>query len=105
VPQWVLDGLPELPGEMTESGRRTNKFERGTVDLVEALVLAPRLGQTFDGVVIALDEDDDHEGVLQLADPAVEAKVKGARLVLGQEVKATLTAADLVTGAVQFRLL
>ncbi|PKQ31705.1 MAG: ribonuclease II [Actinobacteria bacterium HGW-Actinobacteria-2] len=105
VPRWVLEGLPELPGEMSESGRRTNKFERGTVDLVEALVLAPRMGQTFDGVVIALDEEDENEGVLQLTDPAVEAKVKGGRLVLGQEVQATLTAADLVTGAVQFRLL
>jgi exoribonuclease R len=105
VPEWTSAGLPELPGEMTESGRRTNKFERGTVDLVEALVLAPRMGQRFDGVVIALDEEDDHEGVIQLAEPAVEAKLKGVRLVLGQEVKATLTAADLVTGSVQFRLL
>lgn len=105
VPEWALAALPELPGEMTESGRRTNKFERGTVDLVEALVLAPRMGHSFDGVVITLDEEDDHEGVLQLADPAVEAKVKGDHLVLGQEVKATLTAADLVTGQVQFRLL
>ncbi len=105
VPEWTSAGLPELPGEMAESGRRTNKFERGTVDLVEALVLAPRMGQRFDGVVIALDEEDDHEGVIQLAEPAVEAKLKGVRLVLGQEVKATLTAADLVTGSVQFRLL
>jgi exoribonuclease R len=104
VPEWVLAGLPELPGVMAETGRRTNKFERGTVDLVEAMVLAPRLGQTFPGVVIAIS-DQDGQGTLQLAEPAVEARVRGVRVVLGQEVQATLTAADLVTGEVEFRLL
>lgn len=104
VPEWVLGALPELPGLMAETGRRTNRFERGTVDLVEALVLAPRLGQSFAGVVISINDEDD-EGTLQLADPAVEARVRGSRLVLGQRVRATLTAADLVTGEVEFRLL
>jgi exoribonuclease R len=104
MPEWVLAGLAELPGVMAETGRRTNKFERGTVNLVEALVLAPKLGQSFDGVVISVNDEDD-QGVLQLADPAVEARVRGPRLVLGQQVKATLTAADLVSGEVEFRLL
>ncbi len=104
VPDWALAGLPELPGLMAETGRRTNKFERGTLDLVEALVLAPRLGQSFEGVVISVNDEDD-EGTLQLADPAVEARLRGVRLVLGQQVKATLTAADLVSGEVEFRLL
>jgi exoribonuclease R len=104
VPEWVLAGLPELPGVMSETGRRTNKFERGIVDLVEAMVLAPQLGRSFAGVVISIDDEDD-KGTLQLADPAVEARVRGGGLVLGQEVRATLTAADLVTGEVEFRLL
>lgn len=104
VPDWASAGLTELPDVMAESGRRANKFERGTVNLVEALVLSPHLGQDYTGTMIEVEPDDD-EGVLQLADPAVEAKVKGAGLVLGSEVRATLVAADLLDGDVEFRIL
>jgi exoribonuclease R len=104
VPQWAAAGLPGLPDVMAESGRRANKFERGTVNLVEALVLSPHLGRDYAGTLIEVEPDDD-EGTLQLAVPAVEAKVKGTGLVLGSEVNATLVAADLLDGAVEFRIL
>ena len=104
VPEWVSEALPSLPGEMDDSNRRANKFERGIVDLVEAMVLAPRLGETFTGAVLEADLDGD-AGVLQLADPAVEAVIKGAGLVLGEQVQATLVAADLLTGKVSFATL
>lgn len=104
VPDWVAAALPELPAEMDESGRRSKKYERGMVDLVEAMVLAPRLGQTFTGTVLEVDTEDDY-GVLQLADPAVEARVKGGDLVLGEQIPATLVAADLLAGKVEFRVL
>lgn len=104
VPDWVSTALPQLPAEMEESNRRAKKYERGTVDLVEAMVLAPRLGQTFTGTVLDVDTEDDY-GVLQLADPAVEARVKGADLVLGEQIAATLVAADLLAGKVEFRVL
>jgi exoribonuclease R len=104
VPGWVTEALPSLPGEMDDSNRRANKFERGIVDLVEAMVLAPRLGETFTGAVLEADLDGD-AGVLQLADPAVEAVIKGAGLVLGEQVQATLVAADLLTGKVSFATL
>ncbi|MBK8447531.1 MAG: RNB domain-containing ribonuclease [Micropruina sp.] len=103
VPQWVLDALDELPSEMQDSARRSNKYERGIVDLVEAMVLAPHIGREFDGVLIDV-EPDRRSGRLQLQDPAVEARVKGDRLRLGTEVNATLVAADLVKGAVDFRV-
>ena len=41
---------------------------------------------------------------MQVPDPAVEARVKGSRLKLGGEVTATLVAADLVKGSVDFRV-
>lgn len=103
VPQWVLDALDELPSEMQDSARRSNKYERGIVDLVEAMVLATHIGQQFDGVLIDV-EPDRRSGRLQLQDPAVEARVKGDRLRLGTEVNATLVAADLVKGVVDFRV-
>ena len=104
VPDWVAAALPQLPAVMDESGRRARKYERGTIDLVEAMVLAPRLGQTFTGTVLEVNTEDDY-GVLQLADPAVEARVKGSDLVLGEQIPATLVAADLLAGKVEFRVL
>jgi exoribonuclease R len=104
VPEWAASALPGLPEVMAESGRRANKFERGTVNLVEALVLSPHLGQDYSGTLIEVEADDE-EGLLQLAVPAVEAKLKGSGLVLGSEVSATLVAADLLDGYVEFRIL
>ena len=43
VPAWVLDALDDLPSEMEDSARRAGKYERGIVDLVEAMVLAPHI--------------------------------------------------------------
>lgn len=104
IPDWVAGDLPQLPTVMDDAVRRANKYERGVVDLVEAMVLAPHLGQTFTGTVLEVDADDD-VGVLQLADPAVEAKVKGEELVLGEQIPATLVSADLLAGKVEFRVL
>ena len=103
VPAWVLDALNDLPSEMEDSARRAGKYERGIVDLVEAMVLAPHIGQSFTGVLIDVDPDR-RAGRLQVPDPAVEARVKGSRLKLGGEVTATLVAADLVKGSVDFRV-
>jgi exoribonuclease R len=104
VPEWVAAALPHLPAEMDESDRRSKKYERGIVDLVEAMLLAPSLGRAFTGTVIEVDPEDG-DGVLQLAEPAVEARVKGGDLVLGQQISATLVAADLLAGKVEFRVL
>lgn len=104
LPDWVAQAMDSLPAVMDGSSRRAKKYERGVVDLVEAMVLAPALGRTFTGTVLEVDTEADL-GVLQLADPAVEAKVKGAGLVLGERVSATLVSADLLSGRVEFRVL
>ena len=104
VPDWVLAALDELPSEMEASARRSGKYERGIVDLVEAMVLAPGIGREFTGLLIDVDPDRG-AGRLQLREPAVEARVKGGRrLRLGAEITATLVAADLVNGKVDFRI-
>ena len=104
VPAWVREALPSLPGEMDDSNRRARKYERGIVDLVEAMVLASRLGETFTGTVLEVDAERG-AGVLQLTDPAVEAVIKGDDLALGEQVQATLISADLLTGTVRFATL
>jgi len=101
VPEWVRAALPALPAEMEAADARAKKYERGIVDLVEALVLQPHIGETFTGIVIETDPRGGG-GIVQLADPAVEARVKGA-VKLGAQVQVTLLSVDLGTGVVEFR--
>ena len=58
VPDWVPAALPELPETLRESAPRANHYENAVLDLVEAGVLADRVGETFDGVVVEVDEKD-----------------------------------------------
>jgi len=68
------------------------------VDLVEAVLLRSRIGETFDAVVV---DSDDHSAVVQLAQPAVRTRMS-APLPLGERVRLTLTAADPVARTVTF---
>lgn len=101
VPEWVLAALPDLPKTMNESDRRAKAFERAVTDLVEALVLQPRIGETFRGVVLSVDAKRPGQGIVSLTDPAVEAPVSG-RVELGEEVTVELVSVDLEAGKVQF---
>jgi hypothetical protein len=107
VPRWVLDALPHLPAVMAETGRRTASFERECVDIVEASLLADRLGEEFDGVVVDVEDDtkDMQRGLVVLRDPAVRARVTGPRLPLGDEVRVKLAEADVSERRVMFTLL
>jgi exoribonuclease R len=105
VPQWVLDELEDLPKTMQESGRRANQYENAVLDLVESAVLAPRVGETFDAVVVDVDEKDDRHGDLTVQEPAIDARVSSdSPLPLGEPVKVTLAAADPATRKVEFTL-
>ncbi|MBK7624414.1 MAG: hypothetical protein IPJ14_17585 [Kineosporiaceae bacterium] len=52
VPGWVLEALGELPELMATSDHLAGQLERRSTDLVEAAVLAHRVGQDFDAVVV-----------------------------------------------------
>ncbi|WP_350224555.1 RNB domain-containing ribonuclease, partial [Promicromonospora sp. MEB111] len=106
VPPWVLEALPALPGVMAETGRRASSFERECVDIVEASLLADRLGEEFDGVVVDVDEPDKElqRGEVVLRDPAVRARVVGPALPLGDEVRVQLAEADVAERRVTFTL-
>ncbi|GGO92608.1 ribonuclease R [Nocardioides phosphati] len=103
VPEWVIEKLEVVPETMRESGRRASAYERGVVDLVEAGVLAPHVGESFSAVVVDIDEKQPTRGRVTLAEPAVEADVTGtASLPLGQEVSVRLTEADPAKRRVTF---
>ena len=105
VPSWVLAKLDQLPKTMQESGRRASQYEGSLVALVEAAVLHKHVGQTFAGVVVALDEKDATKGDVVIQEPAVEAGVTGKNdLPLGTDVQVRLVEADIATRSVRFEL-
>ena len=80
---------------MAAGARRAGAVERGVIDLVEAVLLQDREGERFDAVVI----DD---GLVQLRDPAVRAKVVEGCPPPGSEVCVQLERADPATRTVAF---
>jgi exoribonuclease R len=103
VPPWVLQALDALPEEMSAAERRAKKYERAILDLVEVFLLSHRVGETFTGTMIEVDERKS-KGVAMIKDPAVEARVRGDDLPLGHEVSLRLATADYDKGAVEFEL-
>jgi exoribonuclease R len=98
-PAWARAALAALPATMAGAARKAQELERAVVDLAEAVVLAPRLHETFDAVVV---ESGDTRGVVQLREPAVRARCQAARLPLGHEVRVRLTEVDLAARRVVF---
>ena len=101
-PEWVRTGLSGLPEEMGEADRRAHAVDRAIVDLAEALLLHDRVGEHFRGVVVEAERDG--RGEVQLADPAVRARLTGDVLPLGQEVDVVLAVADMAKRHVEFVL-
>lgn len=105
VPAWALAALPELPTSMRNSDHRARQYEKAVLDLAEAAVLAPRVGDTFAGAIVEVASSDARKGVVMVRDPAVEANVTGnAELPLGADVKVTLVEADPVKRITRFEL-
>ncbi|MFE9725190.1 RNB domain-containing ribonuclease [Streptomyces sp. NPDC005794] len=93
-PEWVLQALPGLPEEMAEGTRRANTVERECVDLVEAALVADRVGEVFDGYVIDVKDNDPTVGTVHIEDPAIVARVEAAApLPLGERLRVRLTRA------------
>ena len=100
VPEWVRSALSALPATMERSNRRAQQFEAGVLSAVEAAVLEPHVGETFDAVVVELDGDGGG-GTIQLRDPAVTAHCLG-ELPLGEAIHARLVLADVEQRQVRF---
>jgi len=105
VPTWIGDALPDLPAIMADSDRRAKTFERGVVQLTEALTLSGRVGRQYQGVVIELDPRDPCRGTASIPSLAVEAPVHSAApLTLGAVDLMTLEQADISKDVVSFRI-
>jgi exoribonuclease R len=105
VPDWVRESMDEIPKIMEECDRKAHAYERAIVSMVEAGLVHDQVGSTFDGVVVDVDERDPTRGVVTLATPAIEGKVKSATaLPLGQSVRVKLVEADITKRTIAFEL-
>ncbi len=104
VPEWVRSALPLLPAELGAADGKARKYERGIVDLVEALVLAPHVGEVFDATVIEVNGRG-QDGIVQLVAPApaVQARAQGP-MTLGAEISVRLVSVDLEAGGVVLKV-
>lgn len=107
VPAWVRSALPDLPATLRTSAGRARAYEKAVLDLVEAGVLADRVGEEFAAVVIDVDAKDPRRGVALVHDPDVEARVESAaeKLPLGVDTRVRLAVADVATRTVEFTLM
>ncbi|QZY30335.1 RNB domain-containing ribonuclease [Nocardioides coralli] len=105
VPGWVTERLHDLPGTLQRSGTLANRYENAVINLVEAILLHERVGETFPAVVVDVDHEDTSRGAVTVKDPAIEARVTGdGELPLGEDVTVQLSAADPQERRVEFTL-
>lgn len=100
VPGWARQSLAALPSLMGISTQRASRLESASVAMVEAAVLADRVGERFDATVLELRDD---RAVVQLADPPVTATCPADdRTRPGERLSVVLERADIASGVVEF---
>ncbi|HEX5961682.1 MAG TPA: RNB domain-containing ribonuclease [Rhodanobacteraceae bacterium] len=105
VPEWVLEKLDALPGTMRAADRTAGSFEHATTDLLEAVVLSPRVGASFPAIVTSREDGDTRSGTVMIEEPAVETRIDADRdLPLGARVGVKLVEADPSMRRVRFEL-
>ncbi|WP_310719514.1 RNB domain-containing ribonuclease [Streptomyces lydicus] len=105
-PAWVRSALLALPREMEAGTQRANQVERACVDLVEAALLRDRVGETFEALVVDIQDKDPTHGTVHLYDPAVigpvETAPEGPALPLGHHIQVRLAEAEPGRAPVRF---
>jgi VacB/RNase II family 3'-5' exoribonuclease len=91
VPEWLQKALPELPSLMGGSDTLASKVDRACLDQVEAWVMADRVGQEFDAVVL---RSDGNGADVFVAQPPVMGRCSGEDLTEGERVRVRLVQAD-----------
>lgn len=99
LPSWLAEALPQLPSLMGASDSLASKMDRAALDQVEAWVLAGRVGQEFEAVVLRAGDND---AEVFIADPPVLAKCAGKRLPEGERIRVRLEEADPAERRVRF---
>lgn len=98
VPEAVLASLPGLPKAMARATAREGGAARAAVDLVEALLLRPLVGEVLDATVVSAEAE---RSIVVIASLAVQATIDGAPLPLGDTVPVRVDDADATTRRVR----
>jgi len=93
-PSWATERLPDLPPALQKAGGRESGANRAAVDLVEALILRPMVGQDLEVAVVSADDEG---STVVCRDPAIEARIPDHQLPLGDQITVHIAAADPTT--------
>jgi exoribonuclease R len=99
-PEWLRTALPELPAAMAASDALAGAVTRACVDRTEAALLAGRVGEGFDAVVLRAGREGG-PGEVYVHSPPVLARCTGP-LRLGETVRVRLVEADPANGRIAF---
>jgi len=101
---YSFDELSEVATHATEREAAAEKVERRVSKSAAALLLLPRIGQTFEGIVTGASEKGTY---VRAFSPAVEGKVihGGKGLLVGQRVRVRLRSVDIDKGFIDFEVI
>jgi exoribonuclease R len=99
VPDEIESAFVELPTAMALGEQRAARAERAAIDLAEAVVLGGREGEIFDAVVV---DEGDWGAEVQLAEPAVLARISARRVDPGDDVRVRLVTVDVERRRIEF---
>ncbi len=95
----VPEALGRLPEVMERAEARQSQVDDAATDLVEAVMLADRVGDVFDATVVDADRDGAR---VQLTDPPVRARADLGKVEPGDAARVRLTAANVAERRLTF---
>lgn len=101
VPGWVADAFPLLAPVMNRADARANQVDGAVIELAEAVVLRPRVGETFEGCVVDVD---DRGARVQLCEEPVLTRIADGALKLGDRIRLRLVEANPKRRLTRFEL-
>jgi len=101
VPDWATAAFPEVAPVMNRAEARAAQIDSAVIELAEAVVLEPRVGDNFAGRVTDIDE---RGARIQLCSDAVVTRVRVDGLEVGAPVQVKLVEDDPTRRLTRFEL-
>ncbi len=99
VPDTITAAFERLPKVMARADALGGNINRAVIDLAEAVVLQPRIGETFKAVVTDVDQRGPR---IQLCGLPVVSRLKDAEVEAGDAIEVRLDLADPETRMIAF---
>ncbi len=102
VPDVVTEAFARLPDVMNRAESKAGQVDSAVLELAEAVVLAGRVGEMFDGTVTDIDRK--RGARIQICDPAIITRIPPEGLQIGAPVRLRLEEADPLRRLTRFSL-